>query len=300
MKTRILLASLAAFAFLCLAGSAEAQTTLRMKFTKGQTNSYEMIQEMKIAQTIAGKNIDMEMKQTMEFSQTVDDVLADGNARMTTKFTRVKMAMKGPVEVDIDSAAENAADDNPVAGIMSGLVKTLAKVRFEATIKPTGELIDVKIPEELVKEFRNIPGSAQMGDMFSEQGLKQMMSQSSISFPKEPVKVGDSWNQMTNVKLPFGKMSGDMKLTYQGTEKVGDKTFQKIGCVTKVAFAEDEKAQLTMKLTSQKADGHFLFDNDQGRLQESAVNQTMEMTVGFLGQTIDQNLTQKVSVKLRK
>jgi hypothetical protein len=300
MSHRIIMTPLAALALLCACASAEAQTNLRFKFVKGQTNSYDMTQEMSIAQMIAGKNIDMEMKQSIEFSQTVDEVLADGSAKVTTKFTRARMSMKGPLEVDLDSANENAANDNPGAAILGGLVKTLGKIQFTAVMKTTGELSDVKVPEDLVKELRNLPGSAQMGDMFSEQGLKQMMSQGSITFPKEPVKVGESWNQSTSVKLPFGKMTGDMKLTYQGTEKVGDKTLAKIGVVTKAAFADDEKAQITMKITSQKADGHFLFDAEAGRLQESTLNQTMEMSVGVLGQTIDQNLTQKVNVKLRK
>src|SRR5882724_1905755 len=119
MSLRSTFGPLVALALACSASSAEAQTTIRYKFVKGQTTNYEMVQDMKIGQNVAGQNIDMEMKQTIEMSQTVDDVLGDGSGKITTKMTRIKMAIKGPIAVTLDSADLKDADENPVAKLMA-------------------------------------------------------------------------------------------------------------------------------------------------------------------------------------
>src|SRR3954451_25430737 len=90
---------------LAIAHSAQAQTTIRYKFVKGQTTVYEMVQDMKIAQNVLGQNLDTEIKQTSEMSQTVDDLLPDGSGKITTKMARVKMSIKNHAfTVALDSA----------------------------------------------------------------------------------------------------------------------------------------------------------------------------------------------------
>jgi hypothetical protein len=298
MKLRHL-SALIVVAFVWTTTPAHAQTALRFKYAKGQVNNYEMLQEMKFSQNIGGANIDMEMKQTIETSQTIDDVLADGSAKATTKFTRVKIDIKGPFAVTLDSADLKAADGNPIATMMAGVVKALAKVEFSATHKPNGEMADVKVAEGVVKGFKNLPGAALMGDMFTEDGLKQMMSQSGMTVPKDAVAEGATWSQKVSNKLPSGKMTGEMKYTYRGKETVDGKTFQKITYTPDLAIDPDPKA-VPIKLKSQKGTGTILFDNDLGRIHELVMETTTEMSMAIANINQDQTVVQKMTMKVRK
>jgi hypothetical protein len=280
---------------------ADAQTTLRLKYKKGDVNAYEMTQSMKMAQNVQGMDIDTTIKQTMELETKVEDVLDNGNAKVVTKFKRVRMELEAPAPVGkvVLDSKDDQLPDNPVAKIMGGMIKTLAKVEFAATMTPRGETVDFKLPAELIQEFRNMPGGAQLGDMFSEEGLKNMMSQSGIILPEAPVQKGATWTQKVNTKLPFGKMAAEMKYTYQGTETVGGKTLQKITFIPDAKIDADPAAPVSVKVESQKGSGTILFDNDAGRLQETTLQQVMEMTVGVMNLNIAQKLDQTVSMKLK-
>src|SRR5262249_22854965 len=149
------------------------------------------------------------------------------SAKVTTKIARVKMEITGPFAVTIDSADPKEGQNNPLGKAMASVVKTLAKVEFTATLKPTGEMSDFKISDALVQEFRGLPGSALMGELATEQGLKTMLSQGSVELPKEPIAIGGTWTQRTSNKLPMGTVSGEMKFTFRGPEAVDGKTCQK-------------------------------------------------------------------------
>jgi hypothetical protein len=279
---------------------ADAQTTLRLKYKKGDVNVYEMIQSMKMVQNVQGMDIDTTVKQSMELETKIEDVLGNGNAKVITKLKRVRMELEAPPvgKVVIDSN-DDQLPDNPIAKVMGGMIKTLAKVEFSATMTPRGETVDFKLPAELVQEFRNMPGGAQLGDMFSEEGLKNMMSQSGIVLPEGPVSKGSTWTQKVNTKLPFGKMTAEMKYTFQGTETVGGKTLQKISFIPDAKIDADPAATINVKVESQKGSGTILFDNDNGRVQETTLQQVMEMTVGVMNLNIAQKLDQNVSMKLK-
>jgi hypothetical protein len=294
------LVPLVGLALLCGADLAPAQTTLRFKFAKGQVHNYEMVQDMKIAQDVAGNKVETELKQTIELSQTVDDVLDDGSAKVTTKFTRAKMDIKGPFAVTLDSANLKAADDNLIAKMMSGVVKTLSKVEFTATQKANGEMTDMKVPEAVLKEFRASPIGALAGDLFSDESLKQMMTQGGIVLPKEAVAADATWTQKVSNKVPAGKMTGELKYTYRGPETIDGKTFQKITYVPTYAVDPDAKAAVPMKLKGQKGNGTILFDNEQGRLHELVLDNTMEMSMAIANLNQESTIVQKVTMKLKK
>jgi len=300
MTMRTFLVPLLAAAVLGNVGDAYAQVALKLKFTKGQTITYDVQQDMKMTQGIMGQTIDSVVKQTMEFTQTVEEVLPDGSAKLKTKFGRVKMKLSGPVEIEVDSAAAKDGAENPVGKVLFDVVKTLSKLEFTATQRPDGEASDIKVPDEIVKELRDLPGSAKMADLFTEQGIKQLC-QNSFTLPKDPVAVGATWNQKMTVKLPFGTMKAEMKMTYQGPETIAGKTLQKIAFIPTSSIGEaPADAGVTLKITSQKGNGVILFDSELGRLQEMTLTQNTEMAIGVGEQNVDQTIVQTTNVKARK
>ena len=291
----------ALFMILAVASTAPAQTTLRYKYAKGDSNTYELTQNMKMAQNVGGNNIGTTMKQTMVMTTTVQEILPNGNAKVETKFDHVRMEMDMPGlgNVVLDSKDENPGAGNPIGAVMGGMIKTLAKVQFVATMTPLGETVDFKMPKELIDEFKAMPGGAQMGDMFSEQGIKNMMGASGLVLPKNPINKGEGWNQKVSTKMPMGKMDADMKYTFQGSDTSAGKSLEKFGFVPNVKIAADENAAVNIQLDSQKGEGTVLFDNAAGRVVEFNLNQVMEMTITVQNMNITSTIDQKTSMKLK-
>ena len=67
-----------------------------------------------------------------------------------------------------------------------------------------GKVLEMQAPEGVLQAFKNMP--AGQGGMFSEDGLKQMISQSMLPLPEDAVAVGTTWEKSAEMQAPpFGK-----------------------------------------------------------------------------------------------
>jgi hypothetical protein len=289
-------AILFAAAFGLFAASADAQTTLRLRFEKGKSNSYDLAQTMKVEQIALGQTIASVVKQSMQFTTTCDGVEDNGNGRITTRFERARMEVEAPEPIGkfaVDSA--EPAPDNPTAAKLAPMMKVLGKLEFTAVMTPRGETIDFKIPEATLKKLRGIPGAAQIGGIFTEEGIKNAMVQNKLLLPQDKVSPGAKWTNKITTKLPFGRLTGEMKYLYQADEG----KFQKLTFDPVLAIEPSADAHIAIKLESQKGSGTVLFDNAAGRVQEMSLSEALELSVGTMGMNLTQKIDQTMTMKLR-
>jgi len=281
------------------AGPVQAQTKLRYKLKEGDKLDYLMDQKMKMSMSLGGKDVDIKINQQMDMTWNVASVDAQGNAKVKMKIGRMKMTMNGPTgNVDIDSNDKKEPDDQ-VGMILFQVVNAIAGMEMDFTLSPSGKMTDTKIPEAVMKKLKNLPGADQgIGNMLSEDNLKNMVH-GNLTFPEDAVEKGATWDQKHEVKLPFGKMAGKMKYTYQGEETKNSKTLEKIGYKTKFTLEPDPKAPVQISLKGQDGQGRILFDNKNGRLMENSLEQTMQMSIDIGGMAINQSITQETRVKLK-
>ena len=283
-------------AVLCFSSSpAWAQTTLKYKFNKGDKNSYVMEQKMAMKMNVGGIDIQMDVTQTIDMSHIVNDVASDGNANMTMKFDRWRMSMDGPTgKIDIDSE-KDAAGDNPVAQALAPFVTAMKGAEFNVTMSPQGDQSNVKIPAAFLKALKAnpVPG---MQDMFSEDSMKRMMTQSAQILPKNPVAKGATWEAKTDVKMPFGVMKTKTASMYDGPAN----NLEKISFKLDISLDPDPNAPIQLKMKVEDAKGTALFDNAAGRLVEMTAIQIMNMEIAAGGQNINQRIESTVSMKLKK
>jgi hypothetical protein len=293
--TRIRIPALAALAaFTLAAGPAAAQTTLRYKFKEGETLNYAMDQKMKMTTNIMGKAIEMNMDQTAQMTWKIGAVDSDGNAKLEIKFGRTKMSMDTPMgKVEVDSDKSDEPDD-PLGKILHTVIKTMAGLTVTGKISTRGEITDIEMPAEVAKKLQGLPGAEALGDTFSPDGLKRMMGQSGIVLPKEPVDKGAAWKNKVDMKLPIGKIIAEIAYTYEGPAK----NAEKIALKPKMSIQADPNAPFAMTMKSQEGSGHAYFDNQAGKLREMVMNQTMEMEIEIMGQTLSQRMVQNVTTKL--
>ena len=293
---------LAVLLIACGADRATAQTTLRYKFTKGEKLKYEMEQKMVMAMSLGGMDINMDLGQTIDMTWNILDVDADGKAKMTQTISRIRFKMDGGAAGKLDYDSKDDKDvEGPLGKFMMPILKALAGAEIGLTMDPQGKISDVKVPEKLTKAAKNLPGGlagAGLGDMLSEEGLKQMMDQSGLRLPKEAVAKGKSWDQKMEMKMPMGKMKVETTNTYEGPVKRDGKELERVAMKPKVTIEADPASPAKITLKSQDAKGSAHFDNAAGRLISTNLTQDMEMVIGVGGQEVTQKLKQTVAMKL--
>jgi Family of unknown function (DUF6263) len=300
LKTRAAgLALLAISLFTLLNGAAaEAQTSLVYKFKKGDTINYSTATDMKQSMSVGGMVIKTTMTQGMEVGWTVNAV-QDGKAEMTQKINqfRQKMELPGGQGFEFDSKA-GKKPEGPIGQIAGPVLEAMVGAETAFKMDPQGEMSDTKISEKLLKAIKGTPALAQMGGMFSEEGMKNMMQQSAVAFPKEPISKGKTWSKTVDVKMPFGVMKLATTYTYQGPETRNNAMLEKIDTKSDLSIEPAAGANISLKIKSSDVKGAIYFDNKTGRIAELSQTQKMVMEVSTMGQTFDTNQEQTTTMKL--
>jgi hypothetical protein len=280
---------------------AKAQTTLRYKFKQGESLPYEMDQKMKMGMNVGGQAVDMDISQTINMTWKVESVDKDGKARVTQKFDRFRFVMNGPAgigKVEFDSK-ENKAPEGPIGTMIGPVLKALASSEFSMTLDSEGKVSDFTMPEKLAESFKNLPGGGGAGQMFTKEGLQQMMAHGAQLLPTEAVTVGKTWHQEVTTKLPTGgTMKIDNRYTYTGPATVDGKKLEKIAIQPKLTMEGDPAGQFKMKTKSQDAKGEIYFDNVSGRIDHTNLTQNMETEISVGGMEMTQKIEQTMSMKL--
>ena len=254
LKGRIGCVALLALGVLCSSSQAKAQTLLRYKFKPGDKLRYQMEQKMNMVMTVMGNNVTMDMTQTVDMTWDIKSVDQDGKAKMTQKFDRMRFTMSGPPpvgKVEYDSK-EGKLPEGLIGQSIGPILEAMAGAEFSAVMDARGRVSDVKAPEKVTEALKKLAGGAGMGEMFSEENMKHMISQSGIALPEEAVAKGKSWEQKVDMKMPFGKMDVRNTFTYEGpTTREGAK-LEQIAIKPKATLESDPNAAIKMKLNSKK------------------------------------------------
>ena len=90
---------------------------------------------------------------------------------------------------------------------------------FTFKMNARGELTDIKVPRKLLESLRQASPAATAGGMFSEEGLKNLIGQSSLALPEGPQEKGKTWNQFARIPVPMlGTMVMHKTYTFEGPD----------------------------------------------------------------------------------
>lgn len=297
------LAMAAAVALGAVASVRGAESALRYKFKQGEDLHYVMDQKMAMKMNVAGNDMNMDMNQTIDVLWHVVSVDADGKAKMTQKFDRIRFSMEGgPIgKVSYDSKDGKGGDEGGIGGMITPIFKAMAGAEMTVTMDPAGKVSDVKIPDKMKEAIQNSGGAQGMGQMFSDENLKKMTGAGGVILPEGPLTKGKTWQQTVEMKMPFGAMKVVSDYTDEGQAERGGSTVEQIGIKSKMTMDEGKEPNtgMTIKLKDQSGKGHAYFDAKAGRLVESTLDQTMKMEMNMGGQEMTQTMVQKVSFKLQ-
>lgn len=281
-----------------MVNSALAETTLRWKFKEGNSTTYEMQQKMEMAMKAGAQDFKTTTTQTMDLTWTVRKVNEDGSCEMSQTIDRIRFQMEGPTgKVEYDSKIPPAKDANPVLAMIGPMFSALVGAEFQLKMDPLGHISDLQMPKKFEESLQ---GSqvAQMGGMGPD-AMKQMIQQSGLILPEQPIDEQYKWTSNMEVKVPFGQMSSTNTMTYLGAVKDKGSALDKIGVKTDIELVPNPESKIDVAITDQQVDGLIHFDNAQGHIHSSTIKQSMVMQIKAQNQTFDQNIKQTVAMRLK-
>jgi hypothetical protein len=243
------LMSVSGAVFAQMSGSAPAQdaatkkdeaVTLRRAFTAGEKTTYVVnsVMDGKLDLSQFGQGMtDMTMKSSMNLQVIIDSFDKD---KKSAKFT--------------GKATENTLEMEPAPPGMTAPKEFTVK----GEVNERNEVTDPKI--------EGIDGMSKMMVMGTVQTIFR-----SLVFPEGPVKVGDTWAQPKSVKFEGGTTDSDLKATFNGIDKLNDKSVYKItikGTTKSVGEAKGEEGGMgNIKSTTESTvDSVVLLDIETGKI----------------------------------
>jgi len=281
-----------------MAWSAAGQgTVLQYRWNTGQEDRYRLTQ--KTVATVSGipgggtQTVEQSMTQTT--SLKVIEAAADGGATVQQTFEAIRMEMmtpNGPMVFD------SSVKDRPTDPAMAALATMLTGMVGEAItvmLKSNGDVVKVegmsrifeKVTAGLTGDMAANPILTSLKSTLSDDAMRRTFAQSFGGFPTKPVAAGESWTGTSEVVQPVvGTLSTVKTSTLKAVETTGGSAVARIALVLAIKqSAEATDSGLPMKVTvgEAKGTGEFLFDVTKGRVQRSAVEMDVPMTMAMTG-----------------
>jgi len=294
---RIVLLALAATLGVAAAQPTHGAETMRWKFKPGETLRYTMVQETTQGMKAMGQDFKTSLNQTVDLHWSVKNVASDGVAELSQTIDRVRTKVEGPGNsFEFDSQA-GKAPEGQIAALLTPMLKALVGAEFTFKMNGRGELSEIKVPQKLLDSLRQAGPAASASGMFSEEGMKNLISQSSLTLAEGPLEKGKSWTQQAKVPSPIGTMVMDKTYTLDGPSPKQAGLLQ-ISVDTKVTLEPAADSNVAVKIGSQKATGEFEFDPQAGRVVSSRVTEKLQMSLSVMGQQLEQSTDTVTSMTL--
>lgn len=265
---------------------ARAQVALKWKFPDGLAMTITETLKTKQTLTLAGMPIETSAEQTEVVQFKAGDRAADGTLKATRKVTglKSKIGLPGGVEIDFDSAKENA----PLGSQFDFMIEVLnASAKAETTVVYDGQNKVVRIDgADKVAEKLDGPAKEAIKDQIDSEYMATVANAEMRVIPSRPLNVGDTWEESVVVRFGSGQtMKFTTNYKYEGPTQQGERTLDKISLELKdVEFAIDNPV---LKLKEEKlavaaSSGTILFDRERGQLVASQDKHQIKGTLTFI------------------
>jgi hypothetical protein len=259
----------------------------RWKLTPGTKLVSEVVQEME--QSPPGTTKPVTQKTEITQLWEVKDRNGDGTAQIVTVLQRARLSMDipgaGAVEMDTDKA-----EDFGFAKQIGQMFRPMIGVQCTNSMAPNGKISNVVIPDDALKGFRSIPLGSSM-----EPVLKDSIEKGSPVFPDTPIVPGHTWTQVTETKNDAGVLESTNQYKYIGSVPFEGRPIHQFNVTTKMAFKGENRFKAKISVPSQDIQGKLWFDNENGYLVVSELNQNMTMNIEVPDQPlVEQKVVQRM------
>ena len=259
--------------------------TLRHQFTKGTVE--HRMSTINIKQLAGGIEVPIDITHYSQW--TTEEVLEDGSGRLSYSVPRVVFKMAAPaggvVRYDSDDGEE---PDSPLWAQLKPEAEFRLKTKFSCVVSPTGDVSDVNIPGDVREMMKKNVGTASSDPV---EYLTADTRSYFVSYPAEPVAIGDTWNSETKLSQLGGTFETKTVRTLGEVKSDSDPSTVVIsGALTqKSEFPAD--ATFLIRVVP-GATEELEVELKSGRLVKKVTRQATEMVIKVMGieQTIKRNV----------
>lgn len=282
-------------AILLLANLAQAEEPFVWKWADGDSARYLLTQSMEMAMDGGAAGQINTSSQTQTLMRWAVETIDDGSdaAQLSQRVERVVMESVAPAGQGF--SYDSASEDPPagMAALAAPMFEAMIEHDFTVTMLPSGKVKDVELSDELAYAFDRLPGGAMSSDL-----VKQMATQGQLEFPDEPLVLNDHWTVNTEVQPPqMGPMRVATEYTYEGSRRVDDRQLEVFSVSIRVEAAGSEEQETQVTIETKSSDGEILFDAELGRIVQSNLTQTMDVTVQVAGREVVNEVVQSVQLR---
>jgi hypothetical protein len=267
---RLLICSL-----LVVAGSghaANADTLLRWKFAEGERLQVTVDQHTVTETTGAGKPTGIDITMQSRMIWTVASVEPDGTAQITQRFERFAVTMKSGTAEPIEYASDSETKPSGAAADIAAAVAPVIGAEFTVTMTARGAIRSVKLSDAATAAFASVESHA-LKQLFSAEGISQLLRQAAVEFPEQAVATDSSWTANFTTPSPLGALKQSRTYTLVAPEDVDGKMLERINITGQLEIEASEQSPRKLKLIDQELACTMLFNAEAGRLVSSQSTQ---------------------------
>jgi hypothetical protein len=294
--TRPIAAMLLMFSALATASAGVLQeTTLRYRWTKGETVRYRFTQNT--VNVISGLPAGMpEMKVDLASTQVlraqIEETGQEGPTTIRQVLESVQLDMNTPAGKMSFDSARPASDGPPESAILAKVLSATVEEPYTIVLSPWGtveklEGID-RLTEKISKNLPSGPASemvaGMLNSMLSDEGFREIVGQTFPELPERGVKPGETWSTQRTMKNP---MLGDLATASTATLKAieGSGADQVVRIATATTIRQESGSPATtpfgikMSLGESTGEGEIVFDAARQRMRRSTNRTTLPMAM---------------------
>jgi hypothetical protein len=268
-----------------MSGPAARGATLRWRFKAGEKLRYVMDQRSVTVATLpGGEQMRTTLSQTIEMTWTVKSVDPNGQAELTQAITRIRDQLEGLVGSYTYDSKEGGEPSSLIAAPKIPVFKALLGAEVPFKMNARGETADVRMPDALAKTLSELgPAAGAAGALFTEEGMKQMISRSGLVLPEEDVAAGKTWTEQSQMALGGSTLTMVTTYRYEGPSPNDGEGAAKISVQMTAAIqpaeadAKEKENAAGLKIRSQKSEGSYVFDNAAGHILRSSLKESIEV-----------------------
>jgi hypothetical protein len=262
------------------APAARAQVKLEYKFPEGKTLTYKTTMKMNQTMTLMGMEIPTEVDQTVVASEVIGKRAGDATLPVQHKIEsmRNELSLPGGIQISYDTKDPDAKIDNEQLKFLEDIFKLAGSIAYTVVLDAKNQVKAVEGTEKLLEQADKLNEMVRdsMRSALSAEKLKAKFEQSHGNLPDVLARPGEPWERTEILDTGSGQdFQMRKKYEYAGTEKKGDKTFDKITAKTiEVKLKDDPNSQAPAKVTKsdlkvESSEGTILFDREAGCIVEA-------------------------------
>ncbi len=274
------------------AGAANAQTSLRWRFTPGERLRVALAQSAATEAEIAGEVFRSRLRVAVELSWRVAEVDAAGAAVIEQTLTHLTVSadLPGAAPVRYDSRAPT----NPQA---SAAAKAVAE-EFRPLIGKTTRLRLTAQGEILAAPAARASRAGQGGVALTSGEVRQMLGRLLPRLPPQPAPRDTIWQASLEYPTPQGRVVATGRFAYRGPEVREGRPLEKI----EAAYTFQVQAQepgVAFEFAEPDNAGVFYFDAGAGRLTRGEVHQAMTLRLTVEENQVAQKMTSLTTIEIQ-